>query len=213
MIAVEGLSIRNGGFALDGIGLAVPTGEYGVLMGQTGCGKSTLLECICGLKPARGGAVLLQERDVTRLKPAERGIGYVPQDGVLFRTMTVRQNLGFALRVRRWRRRAIRERVEELADLLGIEHLLNRRTLGLSGGETQRVAIGRALAARPGVLCLDEPLSSLDHDTRQEMCTLLKNMQRHTHVTTLHVTHDRDQARKLADRLFQFVDGRIEQVL
>jgi ABC-type sugar transport system ATPase subunit len=213
MIAVDGLSIRNGSFTLDGIDLAVPTGEYGVLMGQTGCGKSTLLECICGLKPARGGSVLLQERDVTCLKPAERGIGYVPQDGVLFRTMTVRQNLGFALRVRRWRRRAIRKRVEELAELLGIEHLLGRRTLGLSGGETQRVAIGRALAARPSVLCLYEPLSSLDHDTRQEMCTLLKNMQRHTHVTTLHVTHDRDQARKLADRLFQFVDGRIEQVL
>jgi len=213
VIAVKNLSIRNGGFTLDDLSLAVPTGEYGVLMGRTGCGKSTLLECVCGLKPARGGAVQLDDRDVTRLKPAERDIGYVPQDGVLFRTMTVRQNLGFGLRVRRRPRREIRARVEELADLLGIEDLLGRRTAGLSGGETQRVAIGRALAIRPSVLCLDEPLSSLDHDTRQEMCTLLKNMQNHTHVTTLHVTHDRDQARQLANRLFQFVDGHIEQVL
>ena len=212
MIAVEDLAIQSGSFRLEGISLSVPTGQYGVLMGRTGCGKTTVLEAICGLKRVQGGAVRLLGRDVTHRKAAERGIGYVPQDGVLFRSMTVRDNLGFALRARRWPRRDVAARVDERAELLGIGHLLARKPIGLSGGEIQRVALGRALACSPNVLCLDEPLSSLDHDVRDEMCDLLKAVQTRTRVTTIHVTHDRDQARKLADKLFQFVDGHVEEV-
>src|SRR5690606_19706931 len=117
------------------------------------------LEAVCGLKSVTAGRVLLCGRDVTRLKPGERGVGFVPQDGALFPTMTVGQQLGFALTVRRWSAAAIKARVCELADVLGIEHLLHRTPQGLSGGERQRVALGRALSFRPGVLCLDEPLS------------------------------------------------------
>src|SRR6478672_4711675 len=102
MIAVEGLSVRAGAFAVEGVSFAVGTGEYAVLMGRTGCGKTTLLEAICGLKPIRTGRVKLLGRDVTGLPPADRGVGYVPQDLALFPTMTVRDNLGFALDVRRW---------------------------------------------------------------------------------------------------------------
>ena len=181
-----------------------------MLMGGTGQGKTTILEAICGLKQVLGGGVHLMGRDVTRLKPAERGIGYVPQDRALFQTMTVREHLAFALEVRRWNRADIGERVRELAELLGLQPLLDRKPPGLSGGEAQRVALGRALAFRPGVLCLDEPLSALDDDTREEMCALLESVRERTGVTTLHVTHHGGEAGRLADEVLVLKDGRIE---
>lgn len=207
MIAVEGLSVRAGAFAVEGLSFAVETGEYAVLMGRTGCGKTTLLEAVCGLKPVRDGRVRLFGRDVTDFPPADRGVGYVPQDLALFPTMTVREHLGFALEVRRWDPADAARRVEELTELLGIGHLLERRPQGLSGGEAQRVALGRALAFRPGVLLLDEPLSALDEDTRAGMYGLLRSVQRQTGVTALHVTHSRAEARALADRLLVFDTG------
>ncbi len=209
MISVEGLAVRQGEFAMDGIDLEIPSGSYGVLMGKTGCGKTTVLEVVCGLKRPDAGAVRLMGRDVTNLKAAERGIGYVPQDVALFRTMTIRGNLGFALRVRRWPREDIRNRVDELGEMLGLTDLLDRKPIGLSGGEARRVALGRALAFCPSILCLDEPLSSLDFETREEMCRLLKTLQHSTGVTVLHVTHDRSQVLTLADQLYHFEDGRI----
>lgn len=211
MIAVEGLSVRAGAFALEGLSFAVATGEYAVLMGWTGCGKTTLLEAICGLKPVRAGRVRLLGRDVTNLPPAERGVGYVPQDLALFPTMTVRDHLGFALEVRRWEPGAAARRIAELTELLGLGRLLERRPPGLSGGEAQRVALGRALAFRPAVLLLDEPLSALDEDTRAGMYGMLRSVQRQTGVTTLHVTHSRAEARALADRLFVFDKGELRE--
>ncbi|HEX9114458.1 MAG TPA: ABC transporter ATP-binding protein, partial [Anaerolineae bacterium] len=200
MIAVDHLTVRAGDFALEDVTLEVPTGQYAVLMGRTGSGKTTLLEALCGLKPVAGGTIRLNGRDVTRLKPAERGIGYVPQDRALFQTMTVREHLAFALVLHRAERDAIRHRVAELSRLLGIESLLERRPAGLSGGEAQRVALGRALSVRPGILCLDEPLSALDDETRQEMCSLLRSVRQSTGVTILHVTHNPNEAEQLADR-------------
>ncbi len=209
MILLTGVSIRQGLFSLHNVALMVPTGQYGVLMGRTGCGKTTLLEVICGLRRMRSGTVRLLDRDVTRLRPADRGIGYVPQDLALFSTLTVREHLAFALVVRRRGRSEIAARVQELAGLLGIAHLLDRRPLGLSGGEAQRVALGRALAMRPPVLLFDEPLSALDDDTREEMYGLLQSVRRATAVTVLHVTHNRGEASRLADCLFHLHDGRI----
>jgi ABC-type sugar transport system ATPase subunit len=179
-------------------------------MGRTGAGKTTLLETICGLKPVRTGTIRLMDVDVTHQTPAERGVGYVPQDLALFPTHTVRQHLGFALEVRGWSPRAVEGRVDELAELLGIRRLLDRRPLGLSGGESQRVALGRALAFRPPILLLDEPLSALDDTTRAEMYTLLRSVQRVTGVTTLHVTHSLSEAKVLADRLLLLRDGKVE---
>ena len=190
----------------------LPAGRYGVLMGKTGCGKTTLLEAVCGLKPVESGRITLEGRDMTRAKPGQRGIGYVPQDGALFTTLSIRENLAFALELRRWSAKAITERVEELADLLHIGDLLKRRPEGLSGGETQRVALGRALAARPHILCLDEPLSALDHDTRLELCALLAQVQQQLGMTVLHVTHNRDEAERLAQHLFRFEDGVLSEV-
>jgi len=201
MISVERLAVQSGSFRLDNVDFSVETGRYAVLMGRTGCGKTVLLETLCGLKASVSGHILLGGKDVTHWKPGERDIGYVSQDCALFPTMTVYENVAFALRIRHWSTRDIRDRVEELAELLHIAPLLRRRPAGLSGGEIQRSALGRALAFRPAVLCLDEPFGAIDHDTRQGMWELLKNVQRRTGVTTLHVTHDREEAQHLADTL------------
>jgi molybdate/tungstate transport system ATP-binding protein len=207
MIAVENLTVHAGAFHLEGASFTVGAGEYVALMGKTGSGKTTILEAICGLKPVRSGRILLLGRDVTRLKPADRGVGYVPQDAALFPTLNVRDHLAFALDLRRWDRNAITRRVGELSEMLGLHSLLDRRPQGLSGGEAQRVALGRALSFRPRVLLLDEPLAALDDETKADMYTLLRSVQRQTGVTTLHVTHSLAEARALADRILLLKDG------
>ncbi len=209
MISLSQLTIRQGAFALNDVSLEVRNGEYGVLMGKTGSGKTTLLEAICGLRSVLSGRIALMGRDVTFWKPAARGVGYVPQDASLFSRLTVREHLAFALVIRRWDRESLDRRVAELAELLGIADLLDRRPVGLSGGETQRVALGRALAMRPGVLLFDEPLSALDDDTRAEMYELIRSIRRQDAVTVLHVTHNRSEAECLADRVFELRNGAV----
>jgi ABC-type sugar transport system ATPase subunit len=204
---LDRVSIRAGTFVLNDVSLSIPTGAWCVFMGRTGSGKTTILEMICGLRAPDNGRVLLGGNDVTARRPGERGIGYVPQDRALFQTMTVRDNLAFALKLRRWPEEQISERVSELAELLKITSLLDRLPQKLSGGEAQRVALGRALAARPSVLCLDEPLSALDDATREEMRAVLRNVREHTRVTTLHVTHHADDARDLADHVLFLREG------
>ena len=210
MIRVERLTVRAGSFRLENISFHVPSGGYGILMGKTGCGKTTILESVIGLRHVTSGRILLHEQDVTHLNPAVRGIGYVPQDGALFSRMTVREQMALALVIRSVPADAVQQRVEELAELLGIERLLDRRPRGLSGGERQRVALGRALSFRPQVLCLDEPLSALDDETREQMCGLLDDVRQRTGVTTLHITHNPSEAERLADCIFRLQDGRVE---
>jgi molybdate/tungstate transport system ATP-binding protein len=211
MIEVQDVMARAGGFALTSVSFTIPTGQYGFLMGKTGSGKTTLLEAICGLRPVLQGRIALMDNDVTHLKPAARGVGYVPQDGALFPSMSVRDHLAFALTVRKWDRAAIDARVRELAGMLQLDSLLHRRPKGLSGGEAQRVALGRALACHPQVLCLDEPLSALDDETRAEMCEILRMVRDRTGVTVLHVTHNLEEARRLADVLFVLRDGQVRE--
>lgn len=196
-----------GDFSLRGISFRVDPGQYAVLMGRTGRGKTTILEAVCGLRPVTGGRILLGDADVTGLPPGDRGIGYVPQDLALFPTLTVAEHLAFALRIRRSPQKLIDERVREMAELLSITPLLQRRTQGLSGGESQRVALGRALSFHPPVLLLDEPLSALDDATRGEMYDLLRRIRDRTGVTTLHVTHSHEEAQALGDCLLRLDDG------
>ena len=209
MIALEWVTVRSGGFCLRNVSFEIPTGGYGVLMGKTGSGKTTLLEAVCGLRWIEEGVVRLAGVDVTRLRPGDRGIGYVPQDRALFQTLTVRENLSFAPSIRNWSRPETEARVEELASLLRIGPLLDRSPAGLSGGEAQRVALGRALAAKPKILLLDEPLSALDDETWEGMIDLLGEVRKATGVTTLHVTHRREEARRLADRVLILADGAV----
>src|SRR5438128_8659579 len=176
MITLTNVTIRAGAFTLADVSFDVPAGGYAALMGKTGSGKTTILEAICGLRPVSNGRITLAERDVTGWPPAKRGLGYVPQDRALFNTMTVAEHLAFALFIRRWPRAAVEERVRELAELLGLTGLLERKPRGLSGGEAQRVALARALAFHPRILILDEPLAALDSDTRQEMFALLHSV-------------------------------------
>ncbi|MBM3994526.1 MAG: ABC transporter ATP-binding protein [Planctomycetes bacterium] len=210
MIDVENLCLRQGEFELRNVTFHVPKGTYAMLMGKTGCGKTTILEAIAGLRPVESGRVQLNDRDVTYLTPAERDIGYVPQDGALFTTMTVRENLGFALSIRGNPSRDIDRRVGELADWLHVGHLLDREAVGLSGGETQRIALGRALANRPPILLMDEPLSSLDEETREVMIELLKNLPNQAQVTVLHVSHSQHEASRLGRLVLRLNDGRVD---
>ncbi len=209
MILVSQLALQQGNFSLAKVDFRVQHGQYAILMGKTGSGKTSILEAICGLRRIAAGRIVLDDRDVTRLPPAARGIGYVPQDGALFQTMTVADQLGFALRIRRIPHREITKRVEELSELLEIEHLLRRFPGHLSGGEAQRVALGRALAFRPPILLLDEPLSALDDDTRQHMYRVLERVKLHTGVTALHVTHSPAEAEALADVILRLEHGEV----
>ena len=211
MIAVEGLSVRQAAFALNGVTFAVPSGSYAVLMGRTGIGKTTVLEAIAGLRRPAAGRVVVAGRDVTALPPAARGVGYVPQDAVLFTTMTVRENIAFALDVRKTPRAEVEGRVRELAESLGVAGILDRRATGLSGGEAQRVALGRALAFRPPVLLLDEPLNAVDEATRDRLVELLRGIRAEGKLTVLHVTHNRAEADLLGDYFLQFEDGRVSE--
>ena len=212
MIEVTQLCMQQGAFTLSDVSFTVPAGAYGMLMGPTGCGKTTILEAVCGLRRVEAGGVYLHGDDITHAKPGERNIGYVPQDGALFPTMNIFDHLAFSLRLRRWIKADIEHRVEELAEVLRISHLLDRRPVGLSGGERQRVARGRALAFRPRVLCLDEPLSALDDDTKDRMIDLLKRVQQHERITALHITHSRDEARRLGSMVLRVNHGVVEPV-
>ncbi len=209
MIRIDDLHLTQGSFALRGVSFDVPAGAYAVLTGRTGSGKTTLLETIAGLRRPSRGRVWLGGRDVTDLPPALRGVGYVPQDAAVFRTMTVADNLGFALAIRG---NDPTGRVAELAKWLGLTALLGRRADALSGGEAQRVALGRALAARPAVLLLDEPLAALDDETRDGLIGVLEGIRGEGRTTVLHVTHNRDEADRLGGVRLRLSDGRVVPV-
>lgn len=212
MIQLENLCLRNGSFELNDLSVTITNGSYGILMGRTGCGKTTILEAICGLRPlVMSGTIWLNNNDVTRLKPAERGIGYVPQDSALFETMSIFDNVAFALNLRNWNEADIQKRVYELAELMAITKLLDRLPFGLSGGESKRVALARALAASPGVLCLDEPLSALDEQTHGEICDLLVELHREIDVTILHITHSSAEAKRLGETFIRLEDGQLDE--
>ena len=210
MISLRQITVQAGGFQLRDLSMEIPTGSHTALMGRTGSGKTTLLEGICGLRSIRSGSIWIGDREVTHLPPGQRGIGFVPQDGALFDHLTVRQHLEFALEVRGWVPERRETRSGELAEWLGLTPLMNRLPAGMSGGERQRVALGRALAFHPPVLCLDEPLSALDDQTRGEIVAVLTEIRNRTGITILHITHNRSEAERLADRILHLRDGRLE---
>jgi len=197
---------------LDRISLTARGGEFVALLGSSGCGKTTLLRAICGFVPLSGGSIAAGGCDITKLPPDKRNMALVFQSYALWPHMTVAQNIGYGLKLRGARRTAIAERVEQMLTMLRLQGLGARRVTDLSGGQRQRVALGRALAVSPQILLLDEPLSNLDARVREEVRHEIKTLQRGLGITTVHVTHDREEAMVMADQIAILDAGRIVQM-
>lgn len=191
--------------------LKIQQGEYFVIVGETGAGKSTLLNIIAGMVNYTG-TVLIDGVNVNPLTPFKRGIGYLFQELALFPHLSVMANIGFGLKVQGYSKNTIKEKVTFLMDLMRIRHLADRYPYQISGGEKKRVALSRSLAPSPKILLLDEPTSSLDSCTARHLSGELREIVKKLGVTTVHVTHDLNEAEKISDRIALIAEGRIEQV-
>ncbi len=212
LIEIRHVSLRLGEFAVHDASVRVNEGEYFVLLGPTGAGKTVLLECIAGLYHPQQGEVLISGRRMNHVPPERRGLGYLPQDYALFPHLNVAKNIGFGMKLRKQPAARIEQKVQELAALLGITHLLHRAPVRLSGGERQRVALARALAIEPKVLLLDEPLSALDEQTREGLCVELRRVHQELGTTTVHVSHNFEETLMVADKIGILHQGRVQQV-
>lgn len=210
MIKLDRVSCEWPEFAIRDVTLWVNEGEYLVIVGPTGAGKTLLLELLLGIHHPDIGQIFIDEIDVTKLPPEKRGIGMVYQDYLLFPHLDVSRNLAFGLRYRQCGPDEARRRVQEIAELLGISHLLHRYPYTLSGGEKQRVAIGRALVTEPRLLLLDEPLSALDRGTASRLRNELKLLHSTKKLTVVHVTHDLSEARQMGGPIALIKDGRLD---
>jgi len=212
MLQIQQLEAQAGNFRLRGIDLVAAEGTYGVLLGPPGSGKSVLVETICGLRQATAGRIIIAGKDATDDDPRDRLVGYVPQDYLLFPTKRVADNIMFGLRSRHMERdRALLE-IEWVVDLLRIGHLLDRWPRTLSGGEQQRVALARALAIKPKILLLDEPVSALDEGLRERVCRELRRCQRELGITTIHISHNLEEALAVSDWAAVLDHGELLQV-
>ncbi len=198
--------------ALKEMNLDVPDGEFVVFVGPSGCGKSTALRMIAGLEDISGGRVFIGDQLVNDLPPRERDIAMVFQNYALYPHMNVRENMGFALKLRKTRKEEIARRVDEAAKVLGIESFLDRKPKALSGGQRQRVALGRAIVREPKAFLMDEPLSNLDAKLRVRMRTEIARLHNRIGTTTIYVTHDQSEAMTMADRIVVLKDGIVQQI-
>ncbi len=212
MIQIKNLCVDLGDFMLRDINLTVDEGEYFIILGPTGAGKTVLLESIAGLYPVKSGEIWLRGKEVTRLRPEKRGISIVYQDHVLFPHLSVKDNIVFGLRLGKQTRQEIAAALDQVSQLLGISHLLDRKPDTLSGGERQKVALARALSIKPRVLLLDEPLSALDPEGREGVQQELRQLHNRLKVTTIHVTHDFEEAIALGSHIAVLGEGCIKQV-
>jgi len=212
MIQIKNLCVDLGDFMLRDINLTVGEGEYFIILGPTGAGKTVLLESIAGLYPVKSGEIWLRGKEVTRLRPEKRGISIVYQDHVLFPHLSVKDNIVFGLRLSKQTRQEIAAALDQVSQLLGISHLLDRKPDTLSGGERQKVALARALSIKPRVLLLDEPLSALDPESREGVQQELRELHNRLKVTTIHVTHDFEEAIALGHHIAVLGEGCIKQV-
>jgi sulfate/thiosulfate transport system ATP-binding protein len=211
-IAIRRVTKRFGDYvALDNVSLAIASGSLTALLGPSGSGKSTLLRVVAGLELPDEGGVSIHGEEATGLAPQERGVGFVFQHYAAFKHMSVRDNVAFALTIRKRPRAEIRERVSELLKLVQLEGFADRYPSQLSGGQRQRMALARALAAEPRVLLLDEPFGALDARVRKELRAWLRRLHEEVPVTTVLVTHDQEEAMEVADRVAVMNEGQIEQ--
>jgi ABC-type Fe3+/spermidine/putrescine transport system ATPase subunit len=212
-LSIEALTVSYGGPpVLDRVSLEVQRGEMVALLGSSGCGKTTLLRSIAGFVIPDSGTIRIEGRDIAQLPPEARGTAMMFQSYALWPHMSVADNIGYGLRMRSWKKNAIAERVGEMLKLLQLEGFGPRPVTQLSGGQRQRVALGRALAVSPHVLLLDEPMSNLDYKVRLELRHELRALQQRIGITAVYVTHDREEALTLSDRIAVIDAGRIVQV-
>ncbi|MCI4675257.1 TOBE-like domain-containing protein [Mycolicibacterium litorale] len=212
-ITVTGANKRYGVFAaLDNVDFVVPAGSLTALLGPSGSGKSTLLRAIAGLDQPDTGAITINGRDVTNVPPQRRGIGFVFQHYAAFKHLTVRDNVAFGLKIRKKPKSEIKEKVDNLLEVVGLAGFQTRYPNQLSGGQRQRMALARALAVDPEVLLLDEPFGALDAKVREDLRAWLRRLHDEVHVTTVLVTHDQAEALDVADRIAVLNKGRVEQV-
>lgn len=211
MISLKGVSRSWDEFGLRNISLDIAEGEYHVILGPTGAGKTLLLELIAGFYYPESGQIFRKGVDITYLEPQKRSMGFVYQDYALFPTMSVAQNIAYGPILRGTPRDVVDERVHEMAELFGIQHLLERKPGKLSGGEKQRTALARALAVEPDILLLDEPLGALDSNLQVEIRSEIKRLHMERGITTIHVTHNRSEAMILGDGMAVMKAGRIVQ--
>jgi len=212
-ITVEGANKRYGDFAaLQDVDFVVPGGSLTALLGPSGSGKSTLLRTIAGLDHPDSGKITINGRDVTRVPPQKRGIGFVFQHYAAFKHLTVRENVAFGLKIRKKPKAEIKDKVDNLLEVVGLNGFQGRYPNQLSGGQRQRMALARALAVDPEVLLLDEPFGALDAKVRKDLRAWLRRLHDEVHVTTVLVTHDQSEALDVADRIAVLNHGRVEQV-
>lgn len=212
-IVVENVSKQFGSFkAVDEVSLEIKSGSLVALLGPSGSGKSTLLRLIAGLELPDTGKIWLTGKDATNQSVQERNIGFVFQHYALFKHLTVRQNVGFGLEIRKTPKAKVKARADELLELVQLSGLGNRYPSQLSGGQRQRVALARALAVQPQVLLLDEPFGALDAKVRKDLRAWLRRLHDEVHVTTVFVTHDQEEAMEVADELVVMNKGQVEQV-
>ena len=212
MIKIEGLTILFDTFKIVDLDIQIEEGGFHFLLGPTGSGKTLILESIIGLRKPKRGRIWVGDREVQGLPPERRGISYVPQDLALFPHLKVKENILYGIRARELDMKVYEAYVQSLVEVMRIEHLLERYPAHLSGGEKKRVALLRALAPKPKLLLLDEPLSGLDPSIKVDIQHLLKNLHTSFHTTTLCVTHDFEEAYFLGDGITIFIDGEVEQV-
>ncbi|UCD09632.1 MAG: ABC transporter ATP-binding protein [Dehalococcoidales bacterium] len=212
MLEVKDLCVQMGKFFLKNVSLEVRDGEYFVLVGPTGSGKSVLLESIAGLTSVTSGEVWINDRDVTDLNLEKRNIGFAFQDYALYRHLSVRDNISFGLMWKHQKQKDINKAVDRAVELLHLENLLDKRSWTLSGGESQKIALARAIAIKPDLLILDEPLSSVDAETKEDYERELRELHNQLELTTIHVTHSFEEAVALGDRIAVIIDGEILQV-
>ncbi|MCC5607659.1 ABC transporter ATP-binding protein [Nostoc sp. CHAB 5834] len=198
--------------AIEDITFEIPDGEFWVLVGPSGCGKSTILRTIAGLETATSGKLYIGDRLVNNIPARQRDVAMVFQNYALYPHMSVAENIGFGLQMRKVERKIIQERVMNVARSLSLDHLLDRKPKQLSGGQQQRVALGRAIAREPQVFLLDEPLSNLDAQLRDDTRAELKQLHQELGITTIYVTHDQVEAMTLADKIVVLNRGRIQQI-